>query len=260
MKSRIIKVKKAKENKPGCYIISMIASLVLVSICKTIDHFWGTNIVPFKMLEFWKFDLNLIKNGLYVSLIIFAWGISLKTLHLCFSKLKPEDLEISAEQLLGWGFLSSIFAGVMEEIAFRWLIFFNSIVGVKILNFVCLGFLGWDIIAWIYLHIAGPVANFITFGYLKAFLFHPYGWFVGSALISTNAMFRDGHKYQGPIGFINSWIIGFFLFYIVFNYGLVTAILAHAIYDLLIVGITYIYLKFKNNRRKKCQSELFSGQ
>lgn len=239
------KRQKKEKEKPGCYLVTMFASLILVCIWKTIDHVWDTKLIPFGMFEFWKFDLSLIKQGMYVSCLVFGWGIGLKIIHLYFSENDPILMRlIDPEENLARGVATSIFAGVMEEIAFRWLIFFSAIVAAKISNWLFLGFLGWNIIAWLYLHIAGPIANLLTLGLLKPIIFHPYGWFVGSAMLSTNVAFRDGHKYLGFIGFINSWLVGFFLFYIVFNYGLVTAILAHAIYDLLLDGISYIYLKF----------------
>ena len=56
-------------------------------------------------------------------------------------------------------------------------------------------------------------------------------------MLYTNAFFRDGHRYQGPIGVLNSWFAGMFLFWIMFTYGLPAAILVHFMYDFLIFSL-----------------------
>jgi hypothetical protein len=86
----------------------------------------------------------------------------------------------------------------------------------------------------IHLHIAGPVANWATLGGLEEYLFHPSGWLVGAAMLSANTKFRDGHKYQGLLGYLNSWFLGMFFFWLMLTFGLPVAILMHFAYDLLL--------------------------
>ncbi|MDA2922963.1 hypothetical protein MYX07_06900, partial [Patescibacteria group bacterium AH-259-L07] len=133
-----------------------------------------------------------------------------------------------------------ICAGVLEEIKFRWLSFFLGIIGAKITNFLFFGFLGLGIPKWFFLHIAGPVVNFVTLGKMSWLLFHPAGWFVGAAALAANAKFRDIHKYLGIFGYFNSWFIGFVMFWLMFEYGLVTAIIVHFLYDFLIHAVRYL--------------------
>jgi len=101
----------------------------------------------------------------------------------------------------------------------------------------------WDIqnpVYLIYSHITFPVLSFISFGWLDSILYFknaPFLFIAGA--ISANANFRDGHKYQGLLGQINAWIIGFCLLYAMFYYGLLVVIMVHALYDIIIAFITY---------------------
>ena len=131
-------------------------------------------------------------------------------------------------------------AGVFEEVIYRWLLFMIAIVGIQFANFIFGGFAGFELIAWLHNNLLGPIANWFTLGYLEEWLFHDAGWFVGAALIVTNGMFRNGHEYQGIIGYTNSWFIGMFLFWMMFQYGLVAAIVAHVSYNALIVATVYL--------------------
>lgn len=145
----------------------------------------------------------------------------------------------TAELIIAKGAVVSTMAGVGEEITFRWLFFLNNIISVKIGNWFFFGFLGLGIPEWLHLHIFGPIANWTTFGGLESFIFHPTGWAVGAAMLTTNAFFRNGHRYQGLLGVVNSWFGGMFLFWIMFTYGLPVAILIHFTYDFLIYLVRY---------------------
>ena len=147
---------------------------------------------------------------------------------------------VYAEEYLRQGFWVSARAGVFEEIIFRWIFFYALIPWITLVNWLFLGFAGLDVLKWLFEHVLGPVANFATLGKLAPYLAGGASWAVGSALLSANGMFRNGHKYLGLFGFINSWFIGMFLFYIMFRYGLPVAIAVHFLYDLLIFVIRYL--------------------
>lgn len=91
-----------------------------------------------------------------------------------------------------------------------------------------------------YTYIAGPLASMVTLGKMSNILFHPSGWAVGSALLSSNGFFRDGHKYLGLFGWINSWFIGMFMFWLLFEYGIVACIVVHFLYDFFIEVVRYM--------------------
>lgn len=62
-----------------------------------------------------------------------------------------------------------------------------------------------------------------------------YLLFVG-AVMWSNAKFKEGHKYQGTIGQLNSHIFAFYMIYIAFTFGLVYAIALHFTYDFLLLS------------------------
>lgn len=104
-----------------------------------------------------------------------------------------------------------------------------------------------DPIYWLYDMVVLPVINFVTFGGFSSILIHEGAYpalFIYGA-VSANAKFRDGHKYQGPFGIINSWLIGFVMLYTTLNYGLFTAMLLHCLYNFQIHTIHFIVRKTK---------------
>jgi len=125
--------------------------------------------------------------------------------------------------------------------------FAGTLLGVIVMAFgvVCMMmFFTADPLYWIYDHIFVPVINFITFGQFHNILYYPDGsrLFI-FGMVVANAKFRDGHKYQGPIGFVNSWIIGFVMMGAMLHFGLWTAVVLHAVYDLEFDIIRYIFRK-----------------
>jgi hypothetical protein len=97
-----------------------------------------------------------------------------------------------------------------------------------------------DPVFWFYRTFTVPFVNFITFGTMKDILHNPAipPLFI-FGMISANGKFSDGHKYQGWVGQLNSWIIGLVMMNVVIRYGIGTAIAAHAIYDLEYALIRY---------------------
>ncbi|MFH1367287.1 MAG: hypothetical protein ABIH38_04885 [Patescibacteria group bacterium] len=66
------------------------------------------------------------------------------------------------------------------------------------------------------------------------------------AILWSNAKFRDGHKYQGAAGMLNSYIFGFYMFYLAFNYGLAYAIVVHFAFDLFLFSSEHMVQVIKN--------------
>ena len=129
--------------------------------------------------------------------------------------------------ILKAGFIRSAFAGFFEEVAFRWLMFLSMFATMAMFDV----FPFFGLISWTHVEILAPVANWATLGYLESYLFDP-NWLVGGAVIYTNSLFRNGHSYQGPLGYTNSWFLGMVFFWIMFNFGLWAAIVIHFVYDM----------------------------
>jgi hypothetical protein len=227
-----------ESKKPGCYLVSAVSALVFVVVVKLI---WPT-LIPFRFLEFVKLT-GSVSDVLQTSWLLFVWGI-VGTFGL---RLVSGSSHLDHPKTwLTFQSLGALFAGISEEIAFRWLIFFSLIVSYQIVNWLIFGFAGFGVAEWTYLHFFGPITNWLSLGYLQPQLFSPLGWYVGAALMTSNLQFRDGHAFHGLIGWANSWFIGMFFFYLMFRYGLIAAMIAHTIYDLLIFLEIYLISLYDN--------------
>lgn len=213
--------KKQEEQEEVHYLKrSIIAFFVLIVIA----WIWPWALEPFTFFSVWS-----IKGSVFTWLLaaspILIWAAV--TSLLCSTKNKPGIVP---------GTLISAWAGIVEEICFRWLIFLHVMVGIKVLNFLFFDWLlGFGLAELFHNYISGPIVNWTTFGYLEGYIFHPHHWAIGAGMLIANGLFRDGHTYQGLIGIVNSWFIGLFFFYMMFSYGLLAAILVHFLYDLIIL-------------------------
>jgi hypothetical protein len=98
-----------------------------------------------------------------------------------------------------------------------------------------------DPVFWIYQNVIFPVLNWISFQHLTPILYYPHAPFLFIAgAVFANSKFKNGHKYQGLIGVLNSWAVGFVLLYAMLYYGLMTAIVVHVVYDLEFASIRYM--------------------
>jgi hypothetical protein len=130
--------------------------------------------------------------------------------------------------------LRTVWTGVIEEVCFRWLLFLGGIITVKVMNYIFFGGFWFGIPEWLQLNFFGPIANFFTLGYLTEYLVKPENWAIGAGLLSANALFRDGHMYQGILGFLDIWFFGMLMFWVLFTYGLPVCILVHFLNNLMI--------------------------
>jgi hypothetical protein len=186
---------------------------------------------------------------------VLSFGIVFTLIMLFFTKNKPE-VNSKAEENLFYGVLTSIYAGVTEEIAFRWILFLSCIPAIQLLDWICGGsFFGTGLINFVYTKFLIPFADLITFHQLSQYLYNPLSWAIGAAILSTNGKFRDGHSYQGPIGWLDAWFFGMFMYKIVWECGLPVAIIVHTVYNLLISFIVYIDSKVELHHQNTIAEE-----
>lgn len=220
-------IAKNTETKKRNYLAHAGGAILLIVI---VQAYWpGT--IPFNTFAPWH-SVGSVDQWLAVGWPLLAWGV-VGTVLLSF--FRPSTRYYNEPwKIFKVGLGISLWAGVVEEIAFRWLIFFASIVGVKILNFLVFDFAGFGLPHWWHIHILGPLADYATLGKLSGWLTNSEYWTIGAAMISTTALFRDGHTYQGWIGWLNSWFLGMVFFWFMFTFGLPSAILLHFLYDYVI--------------------------
>ncbi len=209
------------------------------------------SLIPLGGFELWHATGSLW-DWLVAGKWLFAWAT---TVCIVAYLIYGSDGDNEPKEVLRKGFITSIRAGIVEEIAFRWLIFMYSMAGLYIVNWILGGFFGsdWGLVQWFYVKVLGNIANFFTFGLMRDCIFHPQYWVIGASLIMTNTLFRDGHMYQGWKGWINSWYCGMFLFYIALTYGLLAAIILHFLYDMMIFTFIALfeYIEIKKTKRRR---------
>lgn len=223
------------------FFVLALTLVILVSvqlfIIGFINWIWP-NAVPLGIFQFWETKGSLL-DWCASSWAVLLWGFGAS---LVLSIIHEANRHTQMERLFGIsspragkvfrnGLVLSVVAGIFEEIQFRWLGFLLAIIGVRFVDFLIFGWAGFGLVHWFNDVLTAPLANWTTFGHLSSVLYSPLGWFIGAAMLASNAKFRDGHKYQGPLGIVNSWFIGMFFFWLMFTYGLVSAIVIHTIYD-----------------------------
>lgn len=72
---------------------------------------------------------------------------------------------------------------------------------------------------------------------------------LSSAIITSAKWFKDGHKYQGVMGETNSWVLAFYAQYVAFTYGLVFAIILHALYNMVLATGGHIIHALRNRKK-----------
>lgn len=174
-------------------------------------------------------------DGLRKVWFMFAWIGVVSAIHIAAKQREPSGSR-SRWSLLGIVLTISLLVGIVEEVIYRCFIFFSMMVVLTFCNTVTSG-----LVQWFYVQVSIPIANALTFQVLRPELLNS-NWIVGAAILSANAIFAGAHVNSrntfklNAISVLNAWVIGMVLFYLVFNYGLFTAIAAHVLYDALVLS------------------------
>ena len=217
-RSRRYRTAESPFKLTGNYALTFAGMLAVYLI---FEWLWG-DLILLSFGDLAKFDLT----GLVKVWFIFAWAFAATWV---LGKLFGQSDEDPAE-IFTSGLWISLNAGVFEELIYRWLVFFSAMVVIPVFDWV----IPWDLWRLLYTEILIPLANFTTFGALEPQLYHPASWVVGAAIVSASIAFRDVHAYLGLIGLVNSWFFGMVMFYLTFNYGILVAIIAHVLYDVIV--------------------------
>lgn len=226
------------ENQVAAHVYAHSIQIGFFFLFVAVIQFFISDATPYGMFDLWK-STGTLTEWLTIGIPIFIWAVVVNGWQ-CYRTYNDPIQNRHAERILHGGFMISAAAGIFEEMLFRWVLFMAMIILTQVVNFIFFGFLGFGIPELVFNYILGPVANFFTLGYLSEYLTRPEIWYIGSGLIAANTKFRDGHKYQGFLGWLNSWFLGMFFFYMTLNYGLLSAIVVHFAYDMVIFLVIYI--------------------
>lgn len=209
--------------------------LIMLALLGGLWIFWGEYAL-FTIGDLWIVNDNLVE-GLASVWFIFAWAIA-ATLVICVIYTVKGEMRYQKDMVGGIFLLGgwiSLNAGVFEELEYRWLRFSVLMITLPFINWLLFGFIPGQmgLLHWLYEYWLLPIADLMTLGALHDFLFYPASWVVGAAIVSANGKFREAHQ-GGTFNMINAWFIGMVMFCLMFTYGLLAAIIAHALYDMLI--------------------------
>lgn len=216
----------------------IMQALILGVMVKVVQFFFP-HAIPYSFWQLWN-TTGTPTEWLAASWPILCWAVGITVLIASLTRNSRYENE-HAESFLANGIWLSLRAGTMEEIIFRWLLFMWCIATAQFADFIFGGFIFDHGLVWcIYHYLLNPIADYFTMGLLHNELSGDTAWYIAAGLMAANVYFRDGHKYQGLLGLINSWFIGMYMFYLLFNYGLLACILVHLVYDLCIFAIQYV--------------------
>ena len=215
------------DQSPAEVTLNYLVILALIVIVYMFAWIFGRNWMVLHFSDLWKSGVNTPEAfGRVWFIFVWAFGFTFVAGALSVIRREPQDRDplvvLGRGQWLSWN------AGFFEELIFRCFAFLSSMVFLRLLNAITYGF-----VSWFYSQFMIPLANWATFGALELQL-KQSGWLLAAAIISTNGEFRDAHKYNGLVGYINSWFLGMVFYWLVFNYGLMTAIWVHIAYDAII--------------------------
>jgi hypothetical protein len=200
------------------------------------------DVIPFELGTFWTFDQPIWTA--FTASVLLIWPVLAAGLLLTLIRaprqrhLQRELALYGAEgaQVIRLGPARMVLQSALEEVAFRWLLFYAAIAGATFADFALLGFADLHPVRWLFTEVLIPVADFATFGMLHESL-SVGAWAVAAAMLASNGRFRNGHLYQGIIGWIWSWYMGMFLFLVMFEHGLPAAIAVHVVYNLITLAL-----------------------
>jgi len=212
---------------------------------------------------------------------LFAWGVGLNLILMLLGSSKLPIRVNDNRELLGWELVTSTLAGVWEEFGYRWAFICYAMIGIAVVNWVFGAGLGWTLVIgcvigalvlwsekekglavlalggavlavlfalyvnpiyWFYQFLVW-VIHFTTLTLMDPVLYGGHQTLLIFGAVVANSWFRDGHKYQGPLGLVNSWYAGMVLLYATVIYGLWTAVVVHALYDIVISVLRFVLQK-----------------
>ena len=195
--------------------------------------------------------------------------------------LPSSPIHASEKRLIfGYSIVISVLAGIWEELGYRWIFICYAMMSVIVANWVFGAGLGWllaavltvvaialvsqkkiifavpaaigavlaawfvqnaNIVYWFYENVLVVIIHFTTFYQMDSMLYSENDKIFLFGAILANTWFRDGHKYQGLPGTINAWYCGMVFLYATVTYGLLTAIVVHALYDIIHGSMRFVF-------------------
>lgn len=198
------------------------------------------DVIPFHLLTFWTVDGSFW--DLFVASVVLCWpvmAVGLVATLINAPRYRHVQRELALYHDTGTGVITLgpgtvLISSTLEEIMFRWILFYAAIAGAVGADFLVLGFADLHPVRWLFTEVLVPLADFATFGWMHDML-TGQPWIVAAAILASNGRFRNSHGYQGIGGWVWSWYMGMCLFLVMFEHGLPAAIAVHIAYNLVAI-------------------------
>jgi hypothetical protein len=225
---------QASLKRGGCYLDFAIIAVVWIILVRVF--------LPFEAIPY-VFERFLFFKGEWWEPLLAAWplfGVGfLFNFFLMATTVNAPEIQKNAPQIPLWGLSTSLMAGIMEEITFRWVLLYGFMGLFWVINQLLIQVVGRGLLEEAFSPVATLVNPFLVGG-VEEVLNHPGAWTIGLAILAANWKFQTGHLYQGLVGFVFSWFAGLIFFQTVFKYGLFAAMLTHFSLDLMVAFMLLI--------------------
>jgi hypothetical protein len=212
---------------PLAYLRRLVAVLATYLIVATLAYWLGPDQwMPVSFGSLWR--AGYVLTALRHVWFLFGWAVAVTLVVGVLAIMMRTPRLLPAGTVLWRGNWVSLNAGVFEELIWRGFGFCVAMFFLKLLSVIPL--VGW-FFHILYGDLLIPLADLTSLHTL-----HPQlsgNWIVAAAIVSSNASFRDEHAWLGWFGYVNSWFVGIVMFWLVFHYGMVSAMAAHVLYDML---------------------------
>ena len=206
--------------KPNFLQLEIMLAILVFTVLSFFPDF-----VPYTLTEFWIWDSDVIYEAIIAGwpLYLFAVFFSAFSMVIHFGDM---------EKATFLNFLKSIpkSAGtcIAMSLCFYYVNFFASMISFKAMDWILGGCLFGKGFLWCYYKVASFIVNLLSFFQLDWLLNNTeYPWYVGAAVISVVG--ASLKLYKKKLSRLSGAIVGFFLFWIIFQYGLVAAIVVNFI-------------------------------
>ena len=200
--------------------------------------------------EYLKWDmLSLITwnpYGLLMAWPILLWATAWAIANSITGRY-DQTLKEARTRILSRAVWISIQIGFWEELIYRYLSFGIAMIVLPLVDWITRG-----VTRWVFESFLMPATHLMTFGALEGqILTTP--WTVGAGIITANLVFVAAHVYTGHsiISCVNAWFVGLVLFWLALHYGLITSMVAHSVYDAVLLLTQALKAKCVKTRSRR---------
>lgn len=192
--------------------------IILIFIQKFFPGF-----IPLDTFQLWSLKTNLWETAIISSWILFIWSVVMAIISFVRNK---KYFETNKSKTFADICFAAFFIALVEEMSFRWLLLFNIIWIVKLINLIFYQLIDFNI--FLLLH---PAIEIMTFSYIDE-IAYPFGWSVQMSIIFANIIFTISHFQQKRLGMVSAWFVGLYFFYIALQYDIVICMIIHLLYNM----------------------------